>query len=94
MVLHPDTQRRAQEEIDKVVGTERLPQMGDRASLPYVEAVILEVLRLRPPVSMSECDVRVCTGSLLTCTHRQCFGRRLRTMSMAGTSSQRELLSL
>ena len=57
MVLHPDIQRRAQEEIDKVVGTERLPQMGDRASLPYVEAVILEVLRLRPPVSMSECGI-------------------------------------
>ena len=60
MVLHPEIQRRAQDEIDKVVGTERLPQMGDRASLPYVEAIILEVARMIPPINMSQYYTRSC----------------------------------
>ncbi|KIN97354.1 hypothetical protein M404DRAFT_32334 [Pisolithus tinctorius Marx 270] len=45
MVLHPDVQRKAQEEIDRVVGTDRLPDFDDRPSLPYVEAILLETLR-------------------------------------------------
>ncbi|KAI6010730.1 cytochrome P450 [Pisolithus orientalis] len=45
MVLHPDVQRKAQEEIDRVVGTDRLPDFGDRPNLPYVEAILLETLR-------------------------------------------------
>ncbi|KAG5724292.1 O-methylsterigmatocystin oxidoreductase [Termitomyces sp. T112] len=45
MVLHPECQRRAQEEIDVVIGRDRLPQFSDRASLPYVEAVWQESLR-------------------------------------------------
>lgn len=48
MVLHPDVQRKAQEEIDGVVGTDRLPDFGDRPNLPYVEAVLLETIRWIP----------------------------------------------
>ncbi|KAI6149296.1 cytochrome P450 [Pisolithus tinctorius] len=48
MVLHPDVQRKAQEEIDRVVGADRLPDFGDRPNLPYVEAVLLETLRWVP----------------------------------------------
>ena len=43
MVLYPDVQRRAQEEIDRAVGRERLP--ADKGSLPYVTAIIKEILR-------------------------------------------------
>ncbi|KAI1348904.1 cytochrome protein [Xylaria sp. FL0043] len=45
MTLFPNVQRRAQEEIDRVVGVNRLPTFGDRESLPYVEAVLTEAWR-------------------------------------------------
>jgi len=45
MALYPAVQKRAQEEIDHVVGTERLPNFEDRVSLPYVEALLREVFR-------------------------------------------------
>ncbi|EJD42946.1 cytochrome P450 [Auricularia subglabra TFB-10046 SS5] len=48
MILHPDKQKKAQEEIDRVLGHGRLPEFGDRTALPYVESVLLEVYRLYP----------------------------------------------
>ncbi|KAI0711889.1 cytochrome P450 [Cerioporus squamosus] len=42
---------KAQEDILRVIGPDRLPTFEDRDSLPYVESVLIEVLRLRPPVS-------------------------------------------
>jgi cytochrome P450 len=45
MTLFPDKQEKAQQEIDTVVGPNRLPEFSDRASLPYLEAVLQEVLR-------------------------------------------------
>lgn len=48
MMLYPDVQKRAQEEIDAVIGTEQLPTFEDRSSLPYVEAVLRETLRWHP----------------------------------------------
>jgi hypothetical protein len=45
MVLHPDVQRKAQEEIDRVVGNDRLPTFSDRELLPYVDALTKEVMR-------------------------------------------------
>ncbi|KAI6042049.1 cytochrome P450 [Pisolithus marmoratus] len=48
MVLHPDVQRKAQEEIDRVVGVDRLPDFSDRPNLPYIEAVLLETIRWVP----------------------------------------------
>jgi len=45
MILHPEAQKRAQAEIDAVVGTGRLPNFDDRKSLPYVEALFREVDR-------------------------------------------------
>ena len=54
MVLHPDAQRRAQMEIDSVVGTARLPDFGDETTLPYVSALVKEVMRWHPvaPIGM------------------------------------------
>lgn len=48
MVLSPDKQKNAQHEIDAVLGHARLPEHGHRGSLPYVTAILLEVLRLYP----------------------------------------------
>ncbi|KAI0121272.1 cytochrome P450 [Xylariales sp. AK1849] len=48
MILFPETARKAQEEIDSVVGDDRLPSWDDEKQLPYVRAMIKEVLRWRP----------------------------------------------
>ena len=48
MALHPLEQMKALEEIETVVGSDRLPTFDDRSSLPYVEALYREVLRWRP----------------------------------------------
>jgi len=45
MVLHPEVQRKAQKELDDVVGRDRLPRFSDREDLPYINALVLEVLR-------------------------------------------------
>ena len=52
MALFQEAQKKAQAEIDDVVGRERLPTMSDRSRLPYVEALVKEVLRWAPVVSM------------------------------------------
>ncbi|CAL8079869.1 unnamed protein product [Orchesella dallaii] len=43
---HQQVQSRMQDELDSVVGTNRLPSLSDRPNLPYTEAVIMEVLRI------------------------------------------------
>ncbi|KAF9012110.1 cytochrome P450 [Hymenopellis radicata] len=50
MTLHPSIQKKAQAEIDDVVGRDRLPSFEDRESLPYVNALLKEVLRVHPAV--------------------------------------------
>ena len=47
-VLNPSFVQRAQEELDNVVGVNRLPNFDDRGRLPFIEAVVKEVLRWRP----------------------------------------------
>ncbi|XP_072014876.1 cytochrome P450 2J4-like [Amphiura filiformis] len=45
MLKYPDVQKRVQEEIDSVVGRDRLPKLSDKSNLPYTEAVIHEIQR-------------------------------------------------
>ncbi|KAK5996404.1 Cytochrome P450 monooxygenase CLM2 [Cladobotryum mycophilum] len=53
MVLHPEVQRKAQEEIDRVTGGSRLPRLEDRENLPYVEAIATETLRWCPVAALA-----------------------------------------
>ena len=53
MLHYPDVYRKAQEEIDRVIGNERLPDLTDRGSLPYLEAVVMELYRC---VTSNTCD--------------------------------------
>ncbi|XP_066271406.1 cytochrome P450 2U1-like [Branchiostoma lanceolatum] len=46
MTLNPDIQDKVQEELDAVVG-EGLPTLFHRSQLPYVNACLLEVMRIR-----------------------------------------------
>ena len=45
MLHFPDVQKRAQAELDAVVGHDRMPEYEDRENLPYVRALINETLR-------------------------------------------------
>ncbi|KAH8093138.1 cytochrome P450 monooxygenase [Cristinia sonorae] len=53
MVLHPEVFKKAQEEIDSIVGPDRLPDWEDRDSLPYLNCVLKEVLRWNVPVPLA-----------------------------------------
>ena len=48
MLLYPDAQIWVQEELDRVIGKDRLPRFADRENLPYLEALIKEVHRWNP----------------------------------------------
>jgi cytochrome P450 len=50
MVLHPDVQAKAQADIDRVVGKDRLPDFNDRPMLPYMDAIMRETLRWNPTI--------------------------------------------
>ncbi|KAF8748675.1 cytochrome P450 [Rhizoctonia solani] len=58
MTLNPRIQAKAQAEVDRVLGQDRLPEMDDRESLPYVECVLKEVERWQPvtPIGSVEND--------------------------------------
>ncbi len=45
MAMFPEVQTKAQAELDAVVGPDRFPELGDRESLPYVNALCKEALR-------------------------------------------------
>ena len=50
MALHPHVVRKAQEELDRVVGNESLPELSDRENLPYISALLTELLRWACPL--------------------------------------------
>ena len=57
MVLYPEVQRRAQKEIDNLVGTDRLPEFRDLASMPYILALLKELLRWQPVAPLGRCYI-------------------------------------
>ncbi|XP_004700350.1 cytochrome P450 2D14 isoform X1 [Echinops telfairi] len=64
MILHPDVQRRVQQEIDEVIGQGRRPELGDQTRMPYTTAVVHEVQRFGDIVPlnlphMTTCDTEV-----------------------------------
>lgn len=48
MTWYPEVQKKAQEELDRVVGRDRLPGFADRSRLPYIGYVVKESLRWKP----------------------------------------------
>ncbi|KAI1121145.1 cytochrome protein [Nemania abortiva] len=52
MTISPEIQLKAREEIDRVIGTGRLPTYNDRERLPYVTAVATEAARWHPVAPM------------------------------------------
>ena len=71
MALYPDVMRKAQAEIDTVVGRHRMPTFADRPHLPYVRAIVKEVLRWRPVGPLGEsCSVK---SHIRVCMHMICY---------------------
>jgi cytochrome P450 len=48
MILYPNVQEEAHRELDRVVGSDRLPEWEDRENLPYIRAIVEESFRCMP----------------------------------------------
>jgi cytochrome P450 len=55
MLLYPEVQARAQADIDRITGKDRLPDFDDRPALPYLDAILRETLRWYPVFPMGLC---------------------------------------
>lgn len=91
MMLNPSVQKKAQAEIDRVVGAHgRLPTIEDRPRLPYVEAVMKEAMRWNPvvPMGKSLCLLLSCVfyGIHELLQHKDSRICQLKTMSIEVTS--------
>lgn len=64
MTLYPEVQKKAQAEIDAVVGRDRLPTFADRNQLPYVNALCSELLRWLPVVPLGTSYPNCCVREL------------------------------
>ncbi len=53
LVTRPDVQKKAQAEIDAVIGEDRIPSWSDYEKLPYVATVVKEAMRWRPVAPLS-----------------------------------------
>nr|AKI33952.1 cytochrome P450 76AD1-like protein [Abronia nealleyi] len=49
LVRHPETMKKAQDEIEQVLGKDATIQEADIPKMPYLQAIIKETLRLHPP---------------------------------------------
>lgn len=52
MVTHPDVQKKAQAELDQVVGRQRLPVLEDMPNLPFIRGCVKETIRWMPTTSL------------------------------------------
>lgn len=52
MILHPETQEKGKAELDRVIGSNRLPTINDWDDLPYVTSIVREVIRWHPSVPL------------------------------------------
>jgi cytochrome P450 len=60
MAMHPEIQKAAREELDAVIGPDRLPAFEDYDSLPYIQAIVMECTRWLPviPLGVPHCVTR------------------------------------
>lgn len=52
LMANTEVVKRAHEELSRVVGDDRSPNWGDEPNLPYIRAIIKEILRVRPVASV------------------------------------------
>ena len=66
MALYPEVQKKAQAEIDAVVGPDRLPDFHDRPSLPYINAMLKELSRWNLVVPLGKPLLIIIIATILT----------------------------
>ncbi|KAF2502665.1 putative O-methylsterigmatocystin oxidoreductase [Lophium mytilinum] len=52
LAAYPEVQQKAHEEISRVIGDGRSPTFDDEDNLPYIRAMVKEILRLRPVTNL------------------------------------------
>jgi cytochrome P450 len=60
MLHYPEVMRKAQDELDRAVGMDKLPEFNDMHHLPYTQAVMKETLRWRPLVPLGVAHSNIC----------------------------------
>ena len=65
MLLYPEVQKKAQAEIDAVVGPNRLPDFHDRPYLPYINAVVKESSRWNLVLPLGKLFVIIFAATIL-----------------------------
>ena len=53
MIVNPGAMKKAQEELDRVVGEGELPDFSHKDDLPYIDALVKELLRWSPPLPIA-----------------------------------------
>ncbi|THU97366.1 cytochrome P450, partial [Dendrothele bispora CBS 962.96] len=61
VVQSPEILKKGQKVVDDAIGTDRLPDFRDQKSIPYVDALMKEILRWRPITPPG----KFCAGTLL-----------------------------
>lgn len=86
MTLYPEVQKRAQREIDAVIGTDRFPTIADRDSLPYMRTLVSEVFRWNPIAPLGVC-ISHCRQFQTLFTLRRCPSSFYRRRHVSGSLS-------
>lgn len=64
MLMNPDVQNKAHDELERVLGPGDLPSFSDEPTLPYITAIVQEVLRHNPVAPLGACAL--CFRNILT----------------------------
>ena len=57
MGMYPEVMQKAQAQIDEVVGKGRLPEFSDIENMPYIQAIVKELLRWQPVTPLGKCEL-------------------------------------
>ena len=66
MLMNPEIQTKAHEELDKVLGPGDLPSFSDEPALPYITAIVQEVMRHNPVAPLGACLIMFTYTYVLT----------------------------
>ena len=90
MCHYPEVQKKAHAELMAVMGADRLPEFSDRVNLPYINAIVLEVLRWQPVTNFGKYLVVSIARYNSYIQHQDSLTPPQPTMNMTDTSFQKD----